>query len=591
MASAGGLLPVYAAEDEDGLAAWADSLAARAAELGLPLTQPRYDRRIVWVMHEGVTVGRLPQYGSFSNGANGSSDGNDAEIEKAADILMTQRRIIDTFFRLVRMGQAGAVAMFVHKGLVSPDVTDGEGYSDGMGRQFPGPDDRTFHSAVLRRQKQDKKERERREREEKKKNQKDKSQPGGGSPHLDGNTSNNAPSHPPRYTERDLGIAVDIDPWNGATPLLAAVDAGDVNMVRALAALGADVNRMARPPNLRPLRGPHSRYGRDSSLEHRVRRTPLMLAAQQGRVAIARALLADEDGLRADDTVVAPDGQIALRLAADARHREIVDLLPSRRAGAWLRVRTGARRALHRVGHLAGKIVVFGTAVGVFFLWLVPKVVLYHVPKEILVEPAGRLAKAAWAVRRDILSHLACAARAVGRALRALPASVWDVAVDVAKLLVDLTKAAARLVGRIPAALRIVGTWIADAARTIGSAVANVAGRAVSALHTLVVAVAHWFRTATLQDVVNGFTAFVGAIFVGLPRAVWHGIQRLGDTTLGVLKTLFGCLGTVLYYIGYFLTSVVTYVPRQLGKMLVAIGHAIANAFHEVAVLFNPKSV
>lgn len=57
------------------------------------------------------------------------------------------------------------------------------------------------------------------------------------------------------------------------------------------------------------------------------------MAAEKAKLLVVRYLM--EHG--ADDALLAPDGQLALRLAAKAIHREIVAYLPSRRIGGWKR--------------------------------------------------------------------------------------------------------------------------------------------------------------------------------------------------------------------------------------------------------------
>ncbi|KAG7441713.1 uncharacterized protein BT62DRAFT_471680 [Guyanagaster necrorhizus] len=69
-----------------------------------------------------------------------------------------------------------------------------------------------------------------------------------------------------------------------------------------------------------------------------VPRTLLMEAASTGQIAMVN-LLMQEYG--ADDTLVAPDGQTALRLAATNKQREITMFLLSRRLGAFKRIKCG----------------------------------------------------------------------------------------------------------------------------------------------------------------------------------------------------------------------------------------------------------
>ncbi|CAK7211582.1 hypothetical protein SBRCBS47491_001173 [Sporothrix bragantina] len=580
-------LPTYSVSEEDGLIAWIDSMAARAQELQLPLTHPRFNKGIIWIKKDEVTVSRewsracyipddpvegvaapvktavsedqqqLQPDAEASSPAPPPPNPAIAEAEKAADLLMTQKIIIERFFRLVRMGQTGMVARCIQKGLVSPDVTDGKGYDDMYGRQYV-PDEE---------------EQKRQKREATRSSwwgRKNKTHP------------DYQPKNVPPLTSAERG-----DPDNGATPLLTAVDAGDANMIRTLVSLGADINRMARPPDLRRIEDVDRdqmykfRQGQDDELDRRVRRTPLMLAAAQGRISLVKLFWEE---LHADDALIAPDGYTALRLAAHARHREIVDLLPSRRGGAWKRFSTRHGRAIQRIRRAGNSIVWFVTTLGKLVFWYTPKALLYHIPKELIIQPLGRLAKYLWQHRREILP-------VIGRWLVKLPRRVWNVLRDLGLLLVDLAKALGRLIARLPKALKIAGQWVVASLKVVGNALAHVVGRAVSAVHTAVMAVLTWFRSITWADVVRGFEAVVHAIFVGLPQAVWTTIKLLGRFSLLALQALFGGVAFVFYFIGLLIFHTVVFVPRQLWKIITAIGSMIAAAFHEVVVWFDPKSV
>lgn len=59
-----------------------------------------------------------------------------------------------------------------------------------------------------------------------------------------------------------------------------------------------------------------------------------MVAAAEGNLTLVKLLV---DVFHSNDALVAPDGQIALRLAADGGWKEIVEFLPARRGGGWRR--------------------------------------------------------------------------------------------------------------------------------------------------------------------------------------------------------------------------------------------------------------
>lgn len=57
------------------------------------------------------------------------------------------------------------------------------------------------------------------------------------------------------------------------------------------------------------------------------------MAAAKGKILVVAALWS----IGADDVLLAPDGQLALRLTAEARHGEIAAYLLSRRIEEWKR--------------------------------------------------------------------------------------------------------------------------------------------------------------------------------------------------------------------------------------------------------------
>ncbi|KIH93141.1 hypothetical protein SPBR_02622 [Sporothrix brasiliensis 5110] len=579
-------LPTYAATDDNDLVAWIDRMAARADELGLPLTHPRFNTQIVWTKKDNVTVGRR-WAGTLGYivpaGAAGAGATEPPELvaaleasETAAALLQDQKTIIETFFRLVRMGQTGLVVRMVQKGLVSPDVTDGAGYETMYGMQYIPEDKAKEQRADMARRRKTRGTR----------------QTWWQTKSSDVATNRNPKDTPASLLAPPLTSTNRGDPWNGATPLLTAVEAGDAAMVRVLVHLGADINRMARPPDLhrattsaRPSDRGHGDHGMDDALDRRVRRTPLMLAAAQGRIALVRLFFEE---LHADDALVAPDGYHALRLAAEGRHRATVALLPARRGGAWARFATRHGRAMQRIAKAGRSIVWFTTTLGQVVLWHVPKFVLWTVPNELLVQPLGRGSRYLWQHRKIILP-------AMCRFVQKLPRRLWTGLKDVSKFLWEMAKGLAQMtvafIQHIPKALNVAGAWLVATLKTAAGAIAHAGGRALSAIHTAVTAIATFFHTITLADVLRGFQAAGRAVFVGLPMAVWTCVLLLGAYAVRAAHVLFGGVAFVIYLIALILVHIAMFVPRQLWRILTALGSYISGAFHEVVVWFDPKRV
>ena len=119
-----------------------------------------------------------------------------------------------------------------------------------------------------------------------------------------------------------------------------------------------------------------------------------MLAASTGSLPIVKLLF--EPPYSANDALVAPDGQIALRLASAADHRIIVEYLPSRRAGGFLRWKTQNALAIARMKAALRQI---GSFIKFFILDL-PKFFFWSVPKHLVVLPVVRCCKWCWANRK-----------------------------------------------------------------------------------------------------------------------------------------------------------------------------------------------
>jgi len=132
--------------------------------------------------------------------------------------------------------------------------------------------------------------------------------------------------------DRFIKLGFDINsphPKSTNYALYVAVKASQVNMMRHLINLKADVNSWSAIPL-----GEGS-WQSTIYLPERAR-TPLMCASDQGSLNICKILC---ETAFADPMLIAPDGQTAQRLAAKKGHKEIVQYLPAHRGGAWLRLK------------------------------------------------------------------------------------------------------------------------------------------------------------------------------------------------------------------------------------------------------------
>ncbi|KAK0730738.1 hypothetical protein B0H67DRAFT_562720 [Lasiosphaeris hirsuta] len=390
-------------------------------------------------------------------------------------------------------------------------------------------------------------------------------------------------------------VSPDVPNEHGETPLVAAVAAGNGSMICALVALGATVNT----------------YGRFDGGE----RTPLMAAAATGRLPLVKLLIED---FHADDAIIAPDGQLALRLAADNGHRDVVAFLPARRGGAWRRWKVNNEVAVRRIRRAGYNIYRFFK----FFLWELPKFFVWSIPKHLVVKPLVKACKYCWEHKRrfcrwckrqvvEFPGRVKRAGKAVWKVAKKVPPAVWKVAKEVPiavwkvmkwvpkvvwkvmKWIPKVVKALAlafwRFVKRIPGAMKMVGLWIWTTLKGMGKAVGNVFLRVVSAIHTAVMAVIDFFRSITLKDVLNGIRTVFRAIFVELPQAMWAGIKTAGEVAYKVVVLLFGSVGQLIWWFFEALLWVAEYVPHQLWKIICGIGNSMAKGYHEILVWFNPK--
>ncbi|KAK0718756.1 hypothetical protein B0T21DRAFT_374013 [Apiosordaria backusii] len=382
-------------------------------------------------------------------------------------------------------------------------------------------------------------------------------------------------------------ISPDCPHVTGQTPLMAAVEAGNGQMVCLLISLGAQVNGYGRLAS-----GGYTRYkGKYGALM--LERTPLMIAAKNGNLALVK-LLMEEFG--ADDGIIAPDGQLALRLAAEGGHREVVEYLPLRRGGAWRRWETHHSVAVERVRRAGWKMVRFIQ----FFVWDLPRFFVWTVPKHVVVKPVVSAGRYCWENKRkfggwakrqvkEFPGRVKRCGKAVWKVVKKLPGQVWDVVKGIPGVVVKLGKFVWKAIKKIPEVMKNFCVWIWTTLKKMGVAVGNVFLRIVSVLHTAVAAVLDFFRSISLKDIWNGVKAVFEAIFVVVPKTLWSGIVGLGKCAVISFLAMFGLTGQILLWIVQGLWWVVKFIPRQLGKIIDAIWASISKGYYEIMVWINPK--
>jgi len=351
-------------------------------------------------------------------------------------------------------------------------------------------------------------------------------------------------------------------------------------------------------------------------------RTPLMLAASIGSLPIVKLLF--EPPYSANDALVAPDGQIALRLASAGGHRAIVEYLPSRRAGGFLRWRTHNAAAIARMKSALRKI---GSFIK-FFIWDLPKFFVWSIPKHGFVLPIVRLCKWCWANRKrfgcwckhqitEMPKRVVRAGKWVGRGVKKIPKviketgkAVWNVAKKIPKAIKETGKELWKfgtqtlprwiknialwlwdvITVRIPKAIVVVAKWIWSGISSLGKAAWDAVRKVASFLNTILQAIVTFLRNVTLRDIWNGFCDLLRAIFVTFPRTLWSWMQKFGEVSYEIMRALLGWFGELLWWIAYIVKWLVLYIPSKLWIVLQSLGSSIARGWSELMVWFNPKS-
>jgi hypothetical protein len=353
----------------------------------------------------------------------------------------------------------------------------------------------------------------------------------------------------------------------GWTPLLVAVKVGSIATVQQLMGFNADVNAFG--------------YTTDPQAV-KTYRTPLQLAAEQGNLLIVKLLM---ETYQADDSLIAPDGQHALRLAAANGHREIVQYLPSRRGGGWRRWKTKHYKAMRRVKKATRSIYSFFKD----FLWYIPKFFLWDIPKDAVVLPTIRGAK--WLkkhhreVPRVVAEWLGKLARGIWKVVKKVPVVIKGIPLFVKETLQE----GWQVIKRTPKAARIVLIWMWGGLKKCGTAMKQIFARLFSLLHTMFAAIASFFRNLTLNDVLNGFKLLLRAIFVDSPKKLWEWLSKLGDVSQKFLETLFENFGFCLWLLIGLVIEIFIHVPKKLAVIFVAFLQIPGGGCKETLIWINPK--
>jgi hypothetical protein len=324
-------------------------------------------------------------------------------------------------------------------------------------------------------------------------------------------------------------------------------------------------------------------------------RTPLQLAASMGHLILVKLLM---EQYHCDDSLIAPDGQIALRLAAENGHREVVDYLPSRRGGGFRRWKHKNKTAIRRAKRAAAGI---GTFVK-FFVWDIEKFFLWSVPKHLIVKPLVKTSTWCWKHRmefgpwclrqtRELPRRVVELGTWIGKAVKGIAKWLWRVMLKIPKAIKDIAVWIWELITiRLAKAVILLAHWVGSGLSSVAKVVWNAILKIVSFLSTVVTAIISFFRGLTLKDIWNGFCDALRAVFVALPKLIWSWIMSFGDASYKMMKLILGELGEILWYIGYGLWWVVMFIPRKLWIMLQSFGSVIAKAGYEVRVWMDPKA-
>jgi hypothetical protein len=361
---------------------------------------------------------------------------------------------------------------------------------------------------------------------------------------------------------------------NGRTPLIAAIESGNTRTVQQLMDFDADINAFGIVVGMPP---PY--YGKKPAM---IKRTPLMVAAEKGNLTIVKLIM---ETYGADDSIIAPDGELALRLAASNGHREVVDYLPSRRAGGFKRWKTKHGKAMKRIKRAVRGMYEFFRVI----LYEVPRFFLWSIPKHAIVLPLVRGAKWLHKHRAALPQMILAGLKAIGRRLKEFPFKVWRVIKEIPSAIKEFAKFIWQGIKRLPKALKIALLWVWSGIKRIGTSISNIFTRLFSFLHTVFAAIASFFRNITLKDVWDGLVALLRAIVVEAPKKIWEWLCKFERMTLKMFEALWGCTGWLLWMLLRSIVELFIYLPKKLVEILLSCGMSIQGGCREILIWIDPK--
>ncbi|KAF2184641.1 ankyrin [Zopfia rhizophila CBS 207.26] len=362
---------------------------------------------------------------------------------------------------------------------------------------------------------------------------------------------------------------------DGRTPLLAAIEAGHIRTVQQLMDFDADVNAYG-VTGIISMR----KYGKKPV---KIQRTPLQFAAEKGYLTMVKLLM---ETYNADDSLIAPDGELALRLAATNGHKEIVQYLPSRRGGGWRRWKTKHVKAMERAKKACHGIYWFFR----ILVFEIPKCLVWSMPKHMIVLPIVHGVKWMYAHRAELPEKIKWWFKErVWKVIKCFVKDLWEFIKEIPEGTKRFVIWIWRAIKATPRAVKIAALWVWGGIKRIGNVIGTIFSRLFSFIHTVLSAIASFFRGLTLRDVWNGFCAFVHAIFVDGPKKLWEWICKFGDVTYRIMDTLFGCMGKIMWWLVRGLIELVIYVPKKLWEILASCGSSASSGCKEVLIWINPK--
>ena len=369
----------------------------------------------------------------------------------------------------------------------------------------------------------------------------------------------------------------------GRTPFIVAAETGSSRMCLLFADFDADVNALGR------FEGEF--------------RTPLMVAAQTGSLTLVKLFV---DVLHADDAKLAPDGQLALRLAVEAGHQEIVEFLPVRRNGGWQRWKHHHAKAVARSKNAIRSVWHFFKFLG----WTIPKFLLWDMPWHCVIKPLKTEVEWAWDnkgrfpgwCRRQVDELPGRCKRAAkwmqkksveGR--QRLKKSLLE---DLPKFFTETLPKYCRRMGiwlrtiitvKIPAAIRACVFWIWDGIKLAGTTIADLIQKLASLIHTAIEATISFFQNIKLADIWNGFCAVLRSIFITFPTHLVTWIEKFFKMVGTGLLFFTGGLGYLIYYIIQGIIVLVLYVPSKFAEVVLSFLGSFGKGLHEIGVWLDPK--